>query len=68
MKQNSKLIGNALKQARIQQGMSREQLALYTGFSERTIQNIELGQNMSSKSLDLIMEALKIKACQFYVA
>tara|TARA_B100000497_G_C7371450_1_gene239252 strand:+ start:380 stop:583 length:204 start_codon:yes stop_codon:yes gene_type:complete len=65
---NSKLIGNALKEARKKQGMSREQLAVYTGFSERTIQNIELGINMSSKSLNLLMEALKIKACQFYVA
>lgn len=64
---NVKMIGQGLKKIREKKGMSREELAMYTGLAERTIQNIELGYNLSSKSLELYLEALAVKGCDFYV-
>lgn len=66
MKGKTKLIGEALKEVRKDKGMSREQVAIYAGLAERTIQNIELGQNMSSRSLSLYMEALGVHQAKFY--
>lgn len=64
-KQN-KIIGQALKEVREEKGWTREQLAMYSGLAERTIQNVELGYNMSTTSLGLLIEALGIKAAKLY--
>ena len=67
MKNNAKVIGQALKEAREKKGFTREQVSLFIGMAVRTVQNIELGNAMSRRSLDLYLEVLNVKACEFYV-
>jgi transcriptional regulator with XRE-family HTH domain len=67
MKNNSKIIGQALKEARERKQLTREQISAYTGMAVRTVQNIELGTGLSRRSLDLYFEVLNVKAIEIYV-
>lgn len=56
-------IGSRIKQQRIAQGFTREQLACLTGYSANFIQEVERGRSgLSSESMCAFSVALKVSA------